>query len=502
VTAKGDLLSGIDIDGIVREIDVIHRELAKLTLGRILGTPSALGSKDILDAHPLPLGAGSIDTIRAAIRDAETEEESARLERILYGCIDLAVEEETASLEDMLIFYQRRGFMHVGSEKIPALDVVPWLQAQPDFDKREEMRKENTIFLKGLVNPMLTAIVEVTARVVVRRFGFKNFAEFAERKKQVSLEERVDEYLGWLERTEERYRGRILPWVEEKIGRPLDDLSRYHGLYLLRIRRFDEHFPVSRLKETVGRSFEGLGFDLTSRSDVFLEISADAAKTPDGLCVGVEIPGEIHVTIKPVGGLIDVETLLHEAGHAFFLAHFDPDLPLEYRRLYRSGALDETFAFLFMDLLDNRVWIREIAGLSESAADELIRLVRTKRLLLIRRYIGKFLAEKEFHESGDLKNSAPYARRLKDATGFTYEPEGYLADMERDFYALDYLRAWAGAHVLRTRLEDLFTERWFTRADAGEFLMEVASQGRRRSPEDAIVSCCGRPPSLPEFAGD
>jgi hypothetical protein len=502
VRAKGDLLSGISIDRIVHEIDVIHRELAKITLGRILGTPSALGSKDVLETHGLPLGAGSIDTIRAAIREAGTEEESERLERIFYGCIDLAIEEEIASLDDMLIFYMRRGFMHVGSEKIPALDVVPWLQAQPDFDKREEMRKENSIFLKGLVNPMLTAIVEVTTGVVTRRFGFKNYAEYAERKKQVSFNDQVHYFRGYLSGTEERYRSRITPWIEEKIGRPLDNLSRYHGLYLVRIRRFDAHFPVSRLREIVGRSFEGLGFHLASRSDVVLEISADHAKTPDGICLGVEIPGEIHVLTKPVGGLIDVETLLHELGHAFFLAHFDPDLPVEYRRLYRSGALDEAFAFLFMDLLDNRTWIREVAGLSESQADELIKLTRTKRLCLIRRYIGKFLAEKEFHENGNLKDSAPYARYLKEATGFTYEPEGYLVDMERDFYALDYLRAWAGAHVLRTWLEDRFTERWFTRGDAGEFLKQIASQGRRQSLEEVIVSSCGEPPRLPDFAGD
>ena len=42
-----------------------------------------------------------------------------------------------------------------GLKKSPALEVVPWLQVQADFDKREAMQKENSIFLKGIVNPML-----------------------------------------------------------------------------------------------------------------------------------------------------------------------------------------------------------------------------------------------------------------------------------------------------------------------------------------------------------
>ena len=176
----------------------------------------------------------------------------------------------------------------------------------------------------------------------------------------------------------------------------------------------------------IHNTFTGLGFDLLSRPDVIAHISDSPAKNPNGMCVGVEIPGEVHVFMKPVGGLINVETLLHETGHAFFLSHFDPALPIEDRRLYRSPALDEAFAFLFMDLIDNPAWLTGTAGMPSKAADALSGLLKTKRLCLIRRYIGKFLAEKELHETGDIKNSGPYCRNLGATTGFIYEPQGYL----------------------------------------------------------------------------
>jgi hypothetical protein len=500
--AKGKNLSQLTVQRVAEEIDAVHRELARFSVDQLRGTPSAVNTLDIIESHPIPVRPKTITFLRKALRDAESAESARRVERLLFGCMDLAVEEQTASLGDMLKFYLERGRMHVGAEKIPALEVVPWLQVEADFDKRETMQKENTIFLKGIVNPMLLGILELSIRTVTERFSFDNYARFSEAKKQISFDEQARSFLAYLDRTAEVYRKRIVPWVEEKIGRPFDNLSRYHALHLLRIQRFDSFFPVSRLKEITGSTFKSLGFDLSSRSDVITHISDSPAKNPNGMCVGVEIPGEVHVLMKPEGGLIDVETLLHETGHAFFLSHFDSALPMEDRRLYGSPALDEAFAFLFMDLIDNRAWLIGKVGMSSKEADALVGLVRTRRLCLIRRYIGKFLAEKELHETGNIKNPEPYCRNLKAATGFVYEPEGYLIDMEPDFYALDYLNGWAAAHVLRCFLELRFGEEWFQRAEAGTFLREIAASGRRDTVDQVIRSFCGEPPRLPDFSED
>ena len=292
------------------------------------------------------------------------------------------------------------------------------------------------------------------------------------------------------------------PWVEEVIGRPFKDLSRYHALYLLGIKKYDEYFPKSALRANIETTFEGLGFSLRSRGDVIINIADDPIKNPDGVCIGEEIPGKIHVLMKPIGGLIDAETLLHETGHAFFLSHFDPMLPLEYRRLYRTPALDEAFAFLFMELTENPVWLTDVVNMPLDKANELSWLMKTKRLCLIRRYIGKFLAEKELHETGDLKDAEPYCRHLGNATGFVYEPRGYLVDMEPDFYSLDYLKAWGGAHVLRSQLEEQFGMDWFQKHQAGELLRQIAKGGRRDSLDNVLLLMCGNPSRLPEFDGD
>lgn len=484
---------------ILTQIDDVHRDLARLSVDQLRGMPSALNTSETLGFHPLPLRPKTTSFLRKRIRDAETEEEAQRLERVHFACIELVITEQIAALADMLKFYMERGRMIVGSEKIPALEVVPWLQAQTDFDRRETMRSEMTIFLKGIVNPMLLGMLELTVQTVIDRFGFASYAEFSQAKKGVSFDLQAEAFRAYLNDTEQTYRGLMSPWVLEKIGRPLENLSRYHALHLVRISQHDEFFPTAKLAGLIAETFSGLGFDLSQRPDVILDISNHASRVPDGICVGVEIPGEVHVFVKPVGGLIDVETALHELGHAFFLSHVDASLPTEYRRLYRSAALDEAFAFLFMDLIDNPAWLTGVAGMPTDKAEALTGLVRTKRLCLIRRYMGKFLAEKELHETGNIKNSEPYRRHLSAATGFTYEPEGYLIDMETDFYSLDYLMAWAGANVLRRFLETRFGDEWFRRPEAGSFLKEIARNGRRHPLDRVILEFCGSPPELPTF---
>ncbi|MBM4329273.1 MAG: hypothetical protein FJ118_19175 [Deltaproteobacteria bacterium] len=482
---------------VVREIDGIHRDLARLSVDERLGRASALTNTDIFESHPVPTRPETLAYLKELISSSDSPEQARRVETALFGCMDLTIHKETSNLVDMLNFYTARGRMHVDNEKVPLLEVVPWLQRQPDFDKREQMRKECGIFFKAINNPMLTGILELTIRAVKEQFGFENYVRFAEAKKGISLDDYEKDYRAYLDATTDTYRARITPWVEEEIGRPFENLSRYHALYMVRIKRFDHFFPVERLREIVEKTFAGLGFGLFARRDLVVDLSEGPAKNPDGVCIGVEIPGEIHVLMKPVGGLIDVETLFHEAGHAFFLSHISPQLPVVYRRLYRSPALDETFAFLFMELIGNPVWLNTIAGLSTKEAEDLADLLRTKRLCLIRRHIGKFLAEKELHEKGNIKDSGPYCRRLEAATGFVYEPEAYLVDMESDFYSLEYLRAWAGAHLLQSHLEAAFGKEWFTSPQAGELLKQVASGGRRDSVEEVLRPLCGRPPYLP-----
>jgi hypothetical protein len=491
-------LAQFDLNNLVKQIDTIYRDLGAISVTQRRGMRAAISAADVFEDNPGPLGAQTLMRLNNMVKDAGSKEERDRLEKILFGCMDLVIENETASLTDMMNFYTAGGRMHVDGEKIPLVEAVPWVQAQPDFSKREVMKKECSIFFKGIINPILTGITELIIRLCSERFGYETYSDYCATKKGVDFQALATEYESYLNETDQVYQNMMAPWVRERIGEPFNNgLSRYHALYLARISEFDEFFPPSGLDDAIYETFKGIGFDLGPNSGITLDTSVYEAKNPDGICVGVEIPGDVHVLIKPVGGLIDYETLLHETGHAYFISNMAQDLPLEDRRLYRSPALDECFAFLFMELVGNRAWLNSVARCPREVADELARLHRTRRLCLIRRHIGKFLAEKDLFDSNSYKDPEPYCARLSRATGFSYEPEGYLVDMSSEFYALDYITAWSCVESLSAKLEKDFGEQWFMDPKAGEFLRDIAARGRSRPAGEALTEAGCQEPYLP-----
>ena len=492
-------MSDLSLAKVVEQLDAAHRDLARLAVNQAQGFPSALGIGELLESRPLLIKQKTVDFLRRMFDNASNEDLRDKSGRALFACMDLAIEQRTASLGDMLRFYMEHGRMNIQDEKIPALQVIPWLQKQKSFEKRELMRSDCTIFFKKIINPILLGMTDLTMRTVKEKFGYDNYAQYCEDKKQISFDDWSTKAHTFLQETESVYMTQMGAWVEQSLDSSFRNINRYHALRLLNIDQYDEFFEQSRFRELVEKTLEHLGLNLFKDQNVVFELENSPLKNFDALCVGIEVPGEIHVIMKPVGGLLDLEALLHETGHAVFLRNVSPDVALEYRRFYRSSSLDETFAFLFMELAENPSWLTSVAGLSAADADNLSSKCRIKRLCLIRRYIGKFLAEKQYFEKQDLKDSGFYSRGMEEATGFEHEPEGYLIDMESDFYSLDYVMAWSGASILVRTLTDLFGESWFSRRDAGTFLREIASTGRKPSLQEVVEKFCSTELTLPCF---
>jgi hypothetical protein len=484
----------------VKALDDAYRNLALLTLEQTTGTSVTRGFSDILPSDSLLLSQSTIDQLSNMVTSQTSVAERDLQERILYACKDLIVESRNSSLSDMFKFYMDKGRMVVQGAKIPATEIVPWLQTQDEFDLREEMRKEIGIFCRVILNPILLSILDVTTRTVKETFGFHNFADYVEKKRDSSFQEWADIFINFLCETDELYFMKARSWAEQRLGRTIEELNRCHALRLMRIDDFDSCFPTSSLIENVQGAFLGLGLDLTKRKDIIIDIEDRHEKSFDALCIPVDLPGKIFVVMRPIGGLMDLETLLHEMGHAFFLSGFSAELPIEHKRFYRSAALDEAFAFLFAQLVENPVWLTDVAGVPITQADTLADLSRTKRLLLIRRHIGKFLAEKDLFEIGPFKDSSHYCKWLSRSTGFNYEPDGYLIDMDRDFYSAEYVWAWGGAEVMRNFLENTFGANWFQKREAGDFLGKICLEGRKNSLDQALIKFCGTKAVLPRFS--
>ena len=181
-------MSDLSLAKVVEQLDAAHRDLARLAVNQAQGFPSALGVGELLESRPLLLKQKTVDFLRRMFDSSSNEDIRDRSGRALFACMDLAIEQRTASLGDMLRFYMEHGRMNIEDEKIPALQVIPWLQKQDDYHKRDLMRSDCNIFFRRIINPILLGVTDLTVRTVKERFGYPDYAHYCEDKKQISFD--------------------------------------------------------------------------------------------------------------------------------------------------------------------------------------------------------------------------------------------------------------------------------------------------------------------------
>ena len=111
---------------------------------------------------------------------------------------------------------------------------------------------------------------------------------------------------------------------------------------------------------------------------------------------------------------------------------------------------------------------------------------RFLEVLLFRRYTAKLRYELElwadFEHAPD--HAQTYAENQRQAIGIRYRPDGYLADMDGDFYSADYLRAWIRTAQLRAHLRASIGPDWWQRKETGEILRDLFAEGTRPTSEE------------------
>ena len=276
-------------------------------------------------------------------------------------------------------------------------------------------------------------------------------------------------------------------WADRILGEARDpEPSSYHVSYLRRMSPLAALYAKERSVPVCLETLTALGFDLAANGRIRLDLDDRPQKSPRACVIASDPPSVVHLITRAQGGLHDYQAFLHEAGHALHYAGCDPDLPYTFRRLSRDHALTEIYSFLLESITRELGWHTAHFGLSGAEDAERAEAARFLEVLLFRRYAAKLEYELElwsdFEHATDYAEA--YAERLRAAVGFRYRPDGYLADMDGDFYSADYLRAWIRTAQLRTHLRERIGEDWWHRPETGELLRDLFAEGTRPTSEE------------------
>jgi hypothetical protein len=263
----------------------------------------------------------------------------------------------------------------------------------------------------------------------------------------------------------------------ERIGRP--DLPR-----LVRLQAPDGAFPrgevVNRARGTLGTA----QLDPAALKSVTLDATDTVRKSPRGLVLGVVVPTDIRMSLKPVGGARDQRSTLHEFGHAVHDA-FTEERRFELAKLgNRTNA--EAFAELFEALAADPTWLDQVAGLRGEAARTWVESVAVQELFSVRRAAAKVLYNLALQRPG-VDARAAYREVMSRAYALPTTPDDEaraLLEQDDALGSADYLRGWALADQLRAQLGRRFGPSWWRRPEAGIFLKSVLAPGNGLSADE------------------
>jgi hypothetical protein len=294
------------------------------------------------------------------------------------------------------------------------------------------------------------------------------------------LREATPEQLGALAdavltKTQDPWKSALTRLADRELQLPLDRIGRQDLPRLVRlpaVEGFKRAEVVSRVRTALGL----LELDPAALKTVTLDAGDSPKKNPRGLVLGVVVPTDVRISLKPVGGARDQRSAFHEFGHAVHDA-FTEERRFELAKLgNRTNA--EAFAALFESLTTEPAWLEQ-AGLPADARRAWIQSVSVQELFLVRRAAGKVL----FNIAGSRPGAdlhAAYRSTMDRAyalPGSVQDEARLTLDQEATLGAADYLRGWLLGAQLRAALVRKFGPRWWQDPGAGAFLKPLLAPG-------------------------
>jgi hypothetical protein len=419
------------------------------------------------------------DNIALVTRAVDEEPDSIQQKRLRFFRRYLTLEyiaKQVASVRDRIDNYEAVATCLVNSTRIPYRQ-IPGLLAN---EQSAERRAAISASLDPIMDTLTVLHREAWAMVyrLAADLGYPTYNAMEEELLGFSLRDLGTVATAVLAETDSLYAA-LLAEQLQTLHMSREGFHRYDFGRLFRNERFDKFFPAAMTVEKVSATYRGLGLDLQSQPNLQIDQEPRPQKNPRAACFSIDVPTDIRVSTKPVGGIGDYRALFHEMGHAQHYAN-TTEHAVEFAYM-GEPTVTETYAFLSEYLPANQAWLRVHSPMPPAELRALLRYQTFNRLYFVRRYCAKFLCEYQLH-SGTASPDSIYAAVLSGALGYIPElsdRKRLFTDIDPNYYTAGYLRAWFLEAQLSALLVGKFGVNWFEHPDAGTFLRGLWAFGDR-----------------------
>ena len=471
-----------------KQIELIRQDADKLIkaqseMGYSSWTEGAHSNQDSLyRAYEHLFTKENIQLVRQAEEAEKDPLEKKALSYLRLYLVGEYIAKQTAALYDQLENRQAQAKVKVNGKEIPFRQIAVLISNEKDQSQRRQLYSAQDVFLDSL--NVIYKEMEDFYHTQAKELGYSSYNEFAEDLKSIDLESFKPVVQDFLEKTKGIYEKLLAEFLQKNLKLTLNNFYRFDVAALLRQGEFDKYFPKEKLIQTVKATYLGLGIDMDKQPNLKIDAEEREKKNPRAVCFAVDVPKDVRLSIKPIGGVQDYAALFHEMGHGQHFANAS-EKTWEFKYL-GNNTVTENYAFLSEYFLSEPDWLTEYTGMSEPDKKEFLKSQVFGRLLLVRRYCAKFLYELELHSQAQNPEKS-YANYLSSAMGFKKTPSDekrYLYDVDANYYVVDYLRAWFLEAQLKSKLKEKFGENWFERKESGDYLKSLWAHGNKFTGEE------------------
>jgi hypothetical protein len=411
------------------------------------------------------------------LRQIDRIENHQQRTRLRHALIDHMLQRKLLPHEMEMRAWMHGAAAQINGHKVYLRNLIPWCQKESHQDERKVLVRETDILCKFL-KPFALNYWTLLLSSLKEDFGYENYIDYCYHKKGIDYTYHYGQLKEVVKETDDVYFAAMERWVHLRYHQPLSSLNRFDAIHLFGMAHFDSLLNGNILT-LVSALFRGWGINIEAIPALKLDLESYQGKSAQAMCFILGIPNDVHILMKPQGGWVDLETLLHEMGHGLSSALTSPSLSLVDREMATTFCLSEAFAFLFQNLGHSIPFLVDHVGLEQSIAEEVSYYGFLKDLSLFRRYAGKFISEYEMFREGDIENGERYGRIMGLYTGFLHQPNSHLLDLVPEFYSLEYVLAWMASPILTGHLHEKMGNRWLRDIKTGHILRKWWSQGNQ-----------------------
>ena len=431
----------------------------------------------------------TIENVKLLRRAEREEPDPVQKKRLRYFRRYLTTEyvaQHIAPITDSIANIEATARVSTENGTLPYRDVSGTLANEPDQQRREALYRACDPLLDTL-NLLHRRAIETSHRLAID-LDYSAFNAMMEELKDLSLERLKNVATSVLAQTDSIYKALLIEELRNYLKLDIGQFHRYDTGILFRNRHFDRFFPSSSMLPAVKTTYRTLGIDIDGQKNLTIDDANRPSKDPRAYCFAIDVPGDIRLSIKPIGGFDDYSALFHEMGHAqHYVNTWEHALEFKY---LGEPTVTETYAFLSEYILANQAWLRSRGTMPPPVLKDFLRFQAFYRLYYVRRYCAKVLYEIQLHD-GAVEPGSLYADLLCNAIGYQRHPSDekrHLIDVDAHFYSASYLQAWFLESQLNARLTRDFGFNWFEYPQAGSYIRSLWAQGDRLNANEFVQS--------------